>query len=124
MIIQENDYDLDLKQKSSMLFGNTQTKMKIGKQESLWDNVIKNKYLSDLEKEKKNESIRKRLRQETQGIIRRQISEVNQIKNVEKIQKEEDCKEIQDSYQLFLEDEKARENYIKDQQKMTATIYQ
>ena len=107
-----------------MLFGNTQTKMKIGKQESLWDNVIKNKYLSDLEKEKKNESIRKRLRQETQGIIRRQISEVNQIKNVEKIQKEEDCKEIQDSYQLFLEDEKARENYIKDQQKMTATIYQ
>ena len=106
-----------------MVFGNTRTKMLIQKSETLWDNVLRQKYLNDLEREKNNESIRKKQRLETQDVIKKQIDGVNQARSLEKAQKAKDALEIKINYDQFLVEQKARETFLKDQQKMTASIY-
>ena len=94
-----NDYDnFDIKTKSSMVFGNTRTKMLIQKSETLWDNVLRQKYLSDLEREKKNENIRKKQRMDTQDVIKKQMESVNNVRSQEKVQKAKDALEIKLNY--------------------------
>ena len=72
--------------------------MLIQKSETLWDNVLRQKYLSDLEREKKNENIRKKQRMDTQDVIKKQMESVNNVRSQEKVQKAKDALEIKLNY--------------------------